>query len=72
LKNGYGLKVYIMPNGYQFRITQEESSNIFDWYHTTGALVLKTDQSIHSRIGTFKEAEEVAQVIMKKVYYKSN
>jgi len=39
-REGYGLDVKVM-NEYQFRLSNEEYGNVFfDWYHTTGSLVV--------------------------------
>lgn len=62
----YGYKA-IHLNFYQIRIWPEESNDMFDWYHTTGSLVV-TKSGFASKIGVYKDTEEVAEIIKNKVY----
>ena len=61
LLESFGFKVKKM-NFYQFRITPEESSKIFDWYHTTGSLVA-TENGCHKSLGKFAGPEDVANKV---------
>lgn len=65
LFNAFGFKVEHLTH-YQFRIRGEESDNIYDWYHTTGALVRVRD-GYNSRVGTMRDPEFVAEFIKKDV-----
>lgn len=58
-RSGYGLKVQVM-NFYQFRISDEEHENIFfDWYHTTGSLVICKD-GYNKALDKFLDSENLA------------
>lgn len=64
LRGGYGLNVNVM-NFYQFRISHEEHKNIFfDWYHTSGSLVV-CENGYNKSLPKIREAEEVAIFINK-------
>lgn len=63
----YGLSVYKM-NSYQFKIRSQESSSVFDWYHTTGTLMVQDRSGSFMRLGVYKDAESVAEVIKEYVY----
>lgn len=64
LREGYGLKVKVM-NFYQFRISQEEHNNIFfDWYHTTGSMVVCKD-GYNKSLPKIMDAEDLAIFINK-------
>ena len=64
--SAYGYRA-IHFNYYQIRIRPEESQDIFDWYHTTGSLVV-TRQGFPHKIGVYKDIEEVAEIIKNEVY----
>jgi len=71
LGEGYGFNVRQM-NFYQFRVSSEEFNNIFfDWYHTTGSLVMNKD-GYNSSLGKVKSAEALANVIHKNLYERKN
>lgn len=58
-------------NWYQFRISPEEYDGWFDWYHTTGALVMATrtfGRTYHKRVGTCRNSDAVIEEIYKRVY----
>lgn len=63
LFRSFGFRVRAM-NTYQFRISSEESKRFYDWYHTTGSLVVNYN-GYNSRAGTFLNAEELAEYIQK-------
>lgn len=65
LRSGYGLNA-VKFNFYQFRITQEESDDVYDWYHTTGSLVVNRKGYL-KKIGVFLTPEEVAIIINKQI-----
>lgn len=66
LRQGYELNVDVM-NFYQFRIYSEEHKNIFfDWYHTTGSLVVN-ENGDNKSLGKIKDPEDLAIFIQK--YY---
>ena len=67
LENGYGLKVYEM-NGYQFRLKHEESNNLWDWYHTTGTVVMTVKGKPRRWGRSYKTAEDIAMEIKNYVY----
>ena len=64
LRGGYGLYVNVM-NFYQFRISHEEHKNIFfDWYHTTGSLVV-CENGYNKALQKIMDAEDLAIFINK-------
>ncbi len=64
LRDGYSLLVNVM-NFYQFRISSEEHKNIFfDWYHTTGSLVVN-ENGYNKSLGKIKDPEDLAIFIRK-------
>lgn len=65
MREAYGLKVKEF-NFYQFRIWHEEFQGFFDWYHTTGSLVLNTDGR-NKGLEQIVDAEDVAMFISKYV-----
>lgn len=69
LFNGFGYKAMVF-NHYQIRITPEETDRFFDWYHTTGSLVVNHDDTC-SRVGgimyKYLDAEEVVEAIRKNL-----
>lgn len=59
MTEAYGLRVTKL-NYYCWRINHEEDPTFFfDWYHTSGALVLNNNGA-YSRVGTVLNVEEVA------------
>lgn len=54
-------------NYYQIRIKPEESQKMYDWYHTRGTLTVISNGKT-ARVGSFKEAEQVAEFIKKHQY----
>lgn len=63
---GYSLSLEIF-NTYQVRIRHEDHPNkFFDWYHTTGSLVLNDNGSCSS-MGKVLDPEKVAQIIKTKL-----
>jgi hypothetical protein len=66
LAEGYGYKVTVM-NWYQFRISSEESEAFWDWYHTTGAVVINR-KNYCTRWGTYGDAEYLALAIKNYIY----
>lgn len=63
LLNGFGFSIQHLT-WYQFRIKAEESNDIYDWYHTTGATV-RVRGGYNARVGTFRDVEELAEFIKK-------
>lgn len=63
LFKGFGFRTFRF-NYYQIRIYPEETDKFYDWYHTTGSLVVTSDRGC-AKIGTFKDAEELAEFINK-------
>lgn len=60
---GYGFKA-VKFNYYQIRIWPEETNKFYDWYHTTGSFVV-TGYRGCAKLGTFTDAEEIAEFINK-------
>lgn len=55
-------------NGYQIRIRIPNYPAFFDWYFTTGTLVITREERTPAGIGRdIHDAEEVAQIISKKI-----
>jgi len=70
LKEAYGLQVQKI-NFYQLRIRNEEKPNIFfDWYHTTGSVVVNTNSTYYKAIDKIVDPEELAIRIQKYIYEK--
>ncbi len=74
MRDAYGLRVEVL-NGYQFRLTHEESGNVvYNWYHTTGSLVRSEkypncQYSSHRNMGRkIIDPEEVAIFIKDDIY----
>ncbi len=61
LKEGYSLHAVIY-NSYQIRITDETLRFVYDWYHTTGSLVVN-GRGFIKNIGVITDPEEVAIMI---------
>ena len=66
LLQGQGLNPQIF-NFYQIRIKQEETTDFWDWYHTTGSVVMN-DKGHHRKIGDYVDAESLAIRILKDIY----
>lgn len=55
-------------NGYQIRIKIPNFPDIFfDWYHTTGSLVVTRQDRPAAGIGNYSNAEDVAKIILEKL-----
>ncbi len=66
LREGAGMEAKEF-NYYQIRIRHEESRAIYDWYHTTGAIVACEDSQFR-RIGTATNPEVAAEKIKNYIY----
>ncbi len=69
LRSGYSFQVREL-NVYQLRIRYEESDNVYDWYHTTGTLVVK-EGHYFTNIGRIYDPEEIG-IAIKNHIKKSN
>lgn len=65
LRGGYGIFSKVI-NDYHLKLKTEESDIMFDWYHTTGTLMLVC-KDFQNNIGTFGDPEDVARIIHKKI-----
>lgn len=61
----YGLKADIF-NDYQIRMFEDESGDMWDWFHTTGSLC-SFKKGLCRKVGIFKTAEDVALHIQKSM-----
>lgn len=69
LFQGFGCRA-VKYRDYQVRIWPEETTKFYDWYHTTGSLVV-TGYRGCAKIGVFLEAEDVAIFINKHLRTKT-
>lgn len=65
LTSAYGLQCTHV-NEYHMRIKHEEYDGFFDWYHTTGTLLANRNGG-STNMGKWKDAEDVAKQIQKKI-----
>lgn len=49
-------------NFYQVRVVSRKAGTMYDWFHTTGSLVL-TKSNIPRKIGTLFEVEKLVEAI---------
>lgn len=54
----YGINAKIF-NSYQFRLFDDETGNIWDWYHTTGSLVADRGNG-QKKHGVYRDIENCA------------
>jgi hypothetical protein len=69
LIDGYGLE-YRIINHYHMHIYPMESDNIYNWYHTTGTVVLQVPlegykNNYYKSLGKFTNVEDVINLINK-------
>jgi hypothetical protein len=66
LRRGYNLDAR-KYNFYQFRIRYVEIEDFYDWYHTTGSLVV-TRKGFPKKLGEITDPEDVAIFIKEDIY----
>ena len=69
LFKAFGLR-YRPLNSYTLRISPEESSIMFDWFHTTGSLVTHKGGYPHRNGKKYLDPEELSEHITRYVYGK--
>lgn len=65
LLKGFGFSVQHLTY-YQFRIKAEESKDIYDWYHTTGAVV-RVREGYNQRLCSIRDVEELVEFIRRDI-----